>query len=251
VEKRDTKLTVPAIILSAGRGKRLLDKGKFKHKSLIEIDGRALLILSIEKLFMSGFTEVIVVIGDEAESVATAVRDSFGDQVRIIENKEFASFGNMASLMKGIELVETGCVVLDADIIYEIRALELLNGLISRNGFITTKPSGSGDEVFVKSLQNNVVEIAKSPTKFHRQEMSEYIGLLSLSSDLVTYLKTKNYQDFGLIDYETIINSSLLTEFEFLECYGPNLVWAEVDSDLDLKKLMNWPKDRTSKVIEK
>jgi choline kinase len=240
---------VPAIILAAGRGNRLLDKVGFKHKCLIEIENRALIILSIEKLFISGFTEVIVVIGDEAESVASAIRYSFGDRVRLIENKEFASFGNMVSLMKGIELIKTGCVVLDADIIYEIRALDLLSGLISRNGFITTEPSGSGDEVFVKSLQKIVVEITKSPTKFLRQEMSEYIGLLSLSSDLVTYLKTKNYQDFGSIDYETIINSSLLTEFEFFECFGPNLIWAEVDSDLDLKKLMNWPKDRTSEVI--
>jgi choline kinase len=245
----ETQLTVPAIILAAGRGNRLLNKGEYKHKSLIKFENRALIILSIEKLLMSGFTEVIVVIGDEAESVASAVRNSFGDRVILIENEEFASFGNMVSLMKGIELIKTGCVVLDADIIYETRALVLLNGLINRNGFITTEPSGSGDEVFVKSLEKIVVEITKSPTKFRQQEMSEYIGLLSLSSDLVAYLKTKNYQDFGSIDYESIINSRLLTEFEFFECFGPDLIWAEVDSDQDLKKLMNWSKDRISKVI--
>ena len=247
------KLEGTAIILAAGLGKRLLGKAhldkKILHKCLISVGGVTLLNTSISKLLSIGFPQVIVVTGYEASAVVDSVRQNFKEsEVRFVQNHEFYEFGNMLTLLKGIENVDSNCVVLDADIIYEMKAVKLIAEHLGSNGFITTNVSGSGDEVFVKSSNEVVSEISKFPTIPPSEGLSEYVGILALSQSALSHLKKLRPKDCGSLDYESYINANLLSSFTFREFYLPDLVWTEIDTEMDFSKLRSWSSDKLEKV---
>lgn len=244
-------MNIPVIILAAGQGKRFQSKEQIRHKSLIEINGRALIIVSIEKLLLSGFKEIIVVLGYEAEAVAEVVTKKFGNRIKFILNNEYASCGSLVSVIKGIENIETNCLVLDADIIYEGRALTTIEKHIGENGFITTYPSGNGDEVFVESTDTIVSLMAKKTTGRHLKNSSEYIGIMLLSNKLVNFLRTAVSKDHHALDYEAYINYELISKFHFREYYIEDLIWTEVDTISDLNRLRKWPIEVIDKLISK
>lgn len=251
--KLPEKLEGTAIILAAGLGKRLLGKAnldeKILHKCLISVGGVTLLNTSISKLLSIGFPQVIVVTGYEAGAVVDSVRKTFKDsEVQFVKNHEFYEFGNMLTLLKGIENVDSNCVVLDADIIYEMKAVKLIADHLGANGFITTNVSGSGDEVFVNSSNEVVSEISKFPKTQPREDSSEYVGILALSRNLLSQLKKLKPNDCGSMDYESYINTNLLNLYTFKEFYIPNLVWTEIDTEMDFSKLKSWSLDKLEKV---
>ena len=242
-----------AVILAAGIGKRLLGKAhldeKILHKCLISVGGNTLLNTSISKLLSIGFPQVIVVTGHEAGAVVESVRRKFKDsEVKFIQNYEYNEFGNMYTLLKGLESVETNCVVLDADIIYETKALKLIAEHIGSSGFITTNKSGSGDEVFVISSDDVVSEISKIPTSQPREGLSEYVGIFALSQSSLSYLKKLKPKDCGSMDYESYINANLLSSYTFREFYIHDLVWTEIDTEMDFSKLRSWSLEKLEKV---
>jgi choline kinase len=247
------KIEGAAIILAAGLGKRLLGKAnldeKILHKCLINVGEVTLLNISISKLLSIGFPQIIVVTGYESEAVVESVRKKFQDsEVRFVQNHEYKEFGNMFTLLKGIESIDTNCVVLDADIIYERKAVKFIAEYLGFNGFVTTNKSGSGDEVFVNSSDEVVSEISKFPTNPTREVLSEYVGILTLSQSVLSHLKRLNPKDCGSIDYESYINFNLLNSYTFREFYIPDLVWTEIDTEMDFSKLRSWSLDKLEKV---
>ena len=245
-----------AIIIAAGRGSRLLKNedsaNPVAHKSLIEVEGCTLLNTSIHKLLLLGFSEIIVVIGHRAESVVASVNKEFiNNEVRFVENKDYMNYGNMVSILKGIQDVDNDCLILDADIIYEMKALSLILEAIDFNGFITTRKSGSGDEVLVESWNNTVTEITKFPKHSLIDGMSEYIGITAFNRKVLSHLRNLNAEDCGAIDYESYIDANLLRLFSFQELYLPDLVWIEVDSEADLQRLRSWSLNNLKRVTLK
>lgn len=66
---------VYAMILAAGLGTRLGTVTQNKPKALVELNGKSLLLLVIEKLVNSGFTNIIINVHHYAEQVVAALSD--------------------------------------------------------------------------------------------------------------------------------------------------------------------------------
>ena len=130
-------------------------------------------------------------------------------------------------------------------------ALKLIAEHIGSNGFITTNISGSGDEVFVISSDEVVSEISKIPTSQPREGLSEYVGILALSQSALSHLKKLRPKDCGSLDYESYISANLLSYYTFREFYLPDLVWTEIDTEMDFSKLRSWSLDKLEKVTLK
>lgn len=120
------KKTMKVILLLAGRGRRLGELTKNRHKSLLELLGRPLLGLLVEGFVSCGLREFVPVLGYDKENVLEYIRDNFRKEINLtpVYNPRFEETNNLYSLwcarkiLSGDEfLVCNGDLVLDKSII--------------------------------------------------------------------------------------------------------------------------------------
>jgi choline kinase len=102
-----------AIILAAGRGSRLRPYTDDRPKCLIEIDGRTLIERQIESLADCGVSEVVAVVGYQADLVRRVV----GGRVRYIENSRYRDTNSLYSLWLAAEDLRDGALVINSDVL--------------------------------------------------------------------------------------------------------------------------------------
>src|SRR5579883_1386263 len=95
-----------AVILAAGRGRRLAGHGDMP-KGLLACDGdRPLLTLSLAALSAAGIGEVIIVTGHRAELLESRLGPAQGRvQLRYCRNDAYATSGSMGSLLSAAAAV--------------------------------------------------------------------------------------------------------------------------------------------------
>lgn len=91
-----------ALIVAAGKGKRLRPFTSKTPKPLIEVGGVSLIQRSIGALNARGITEITVVVG----YLEKRVREALEDSVNYVVNSEFADTNNMMSLYLGREAMQ-------------------------------------------------------------------------------------------------------------------------------------------------
>ncbi|MBM3846637.1 MAG: phosphocholine cytidylyltransferase family protein, partial [Verrucomicrobia bacterium] len=119
-----------ALILAAGRGSRMRSLTAHKPKCLVELAGRPLLEWQFAALRTAGVTEVAVVRGYRAESLA-------GPGYTLLENPRWAQTNMVSSLLCADAWLRDGeCVVSYSDIVYHPNVVQTLTG--SREGLSLT-----------------------------------------------------------------------------------------------------------------
>ena len=236
-----------AIILAAGQGKRLNGFNDTRHKSQLKIGTQTFLDLSIKKLLAVGIKQIVVVVGYESQFIKQNLDEEIISKIKFVENSEYASSGNLISLIKGLQETNGPCLFLDADIIYESKILKNLLEAVDRNRFVTSKPCGSGDEVFVNSASGTVVEISKIP-KTNLTNASEYIGITAITEEVAQYLRELDLIGLDNYDYESYINENILKKFKFEDFFVPNSVWSEVDKAEDWIRIQAWDEQTISRI---
>lgn len=88
---------VGAILLAAGAGERM----GHRPKSLLELDGEALIRRQIAALIGAGVTELVVVLGHHGERIARAIQ---GCPVTVVHNPQPES-GQVSSLRLGLQVL--------------------------------------------------------------------------------------------------------------------------------------------------
>lgn len=96
-----------AIILVAGTGTRMGALTERQHKSLLEVDGRPLLVRLVDDLTAVGVTEVVLATGHRADEVVRCVRQAFPTLVvHEAHNPRYATTNNIVSLQLALEQAE-------------------------------------------------------------------------------------------------------------------------------------------------
>lgn len=103
---------LPVIYLAAGRGSRLADLTADRPKALIEAGGRTLADRAFEYLRAAGFERIVAVTGHTAEKL-----EHHG--VETLFNDRWENENNVVSLWKAREIVATGCVIVNCDLLFE------------------------------------------------------------------------------------------------------------------------------------
>jgi choline kinase len=149
-----------AIILAAGRGKRLDSIRGDDPKCLIKIGGISLIERQLHALRIVGLHDIVVVVGFGADHV----RQQCGPEITYIENERHDHTNSLFSLWLTRHLLSEGFVVLNADVLFHTQMLvDLIFAqredalLISYQGFEIR----SDEEMKVKVRQNQVVDISK------------------------------------------------------------------------------------------
>lgn len=110
------------IILAAGKGSRLNGTAGDKPKCLVEAGGITLLERQIRTLNRAGISDVVVVVGCQADRVRSAT----GSSVTYVENSRFAETNSLYSLWTARALLYEGFVVLNCDVLFHPALLDAL-----------------------------------------------------------------------------------------------------------------------------
>lgn len=115
-----------AIILNAGRGKRLKPLTDNTHKSLLTINNKSILEHQIDTLKQIGVRRVIMVTGYRAKQLEAAARQMQGIEWKFVNNPEFETTENIVSFYLAVPYLKEETYVMMGDIMFEVSILQSL-----------------------------------------------------------------------------------------------------------------------------
>ena len=232
-----------AVILSAGIGARLSTEKSSLPKGLLEIGGKPLLEYSLEALIQNGIKDVILVVGFQHEKIKNRFGSRYrGLKIDYVFNEKYANSGSMYSFAMVQDVIEDEILLLESDLLYEPRALNILLNVDYKNCILVTALSSSGDEVYI--CTNQMQEITalgkKIPHKHKKNTIGELGGLSRFEGNFLDLVFKKSQKDIvdGKLNYhyeECVFETSKSTE-PVSVVFVDDLVWFEIDTEKDLKK---------------
>jgi choline kinase len=231
------KYITQAIILAAGMGVRLKELNRGVPKGFISLgDDKPIIEHSIDALLACGIKNIIIVTGFMDQHYEK-LRSRY-PQIKTVRNEKYSETGTMYSLWCARNLVNTDFILLESDLIYEIRAIKELLESTSENSILISGKTDAGDEVYVGVEDNWVKQISKNRNALS-SIVGEFIGVSKLSYDF--YLKLIRIAEEGF-------DSNLLISYD-MDCFVTiadknnlgflkieNLLWAEIDDVSQLNK---------------
>ena len=233
-----------AVILAAGRGTRLAGAGLDVPKGLVDVGGEALVSRSARLLASRGITDVLLITGHQSELYDAFAAARSG--VRCIYNRNFDVMGSLESLRCALEAVTSPFLLLDSDILYESRGLDVLLEQSAANAVLVSDLTGSGDEYYawadngqrIRYLSKSLAEQAGPPA-------GEHVGILKVGETLRNALLAKapaRLLERPMDPYESLL-IELLPEHPVKNAYVPDLLWSEIDNAamLETARCVTWP----------
>ncbi|MBT8386293.1 MAG: aminotransferase class V-fold PLP-dependent enzyme, partial [Ignavibacteria bacterium] len=224
-----------AVILAAGVGSRLKGTIEEKPKGFMQFGNKSIIEESIAKLIGIGITKIVIVTGYRSEYY-----DKLKEKylfVVTIKNQQFENTGSMYSLFTAKELIENDFLLLESDLIYEYKALQVTQNSAFSNCILLSGSTNSGDEVYVGIQENKIVNLSKSPGEI-KKFGGELVGISKISYDLYQAMINKAEKQFSKnqqYQYEdclTDLSSLKEINYELVE----DLAWIEIDDKNHFKK---------------
>lgn len=243
----DRQKSVNAIILAAGVGKRLGDvNGERLPKCLLEIEGKSLLERHLELLAEAGIEKVVLVLGYESQRIQSAIESMPSKpKLEIIQNPDFTD-GSIVSLWAAKDFLSSGSDVLlmDADVLYDLRMLERLTTTPHPNCFLLDRDFEPGAEpVKLCVAEGELVEFRKLvPEELAFDFQGESVGFFRFSSDAAEHLAdiVQSYIDQGRRNepheeaIRDFLHESPAGYFNYEDVTG--LPWIEIDFPEDVER---------------
>ncbi|ADE14459.1 conserved hypothetical protein [Nitrosococcus halophilus Nc 4] len=236
-----------ALILAAGRGKRLADSHDHP-KCLLEFEGQSLLERHLLILTQLGVQDIAIAVGYKAEQVEQALDTLiFLPRPQTVCNADFNQ-GSIVSLWTLRDQLRAGgeIFLMDADVLYDYRLGQRLLQSPHRNCFLLDRHLEPGEEPVKLCLRNGVlVEFRKQvPTGLRYDIIGESVGFFRFSEEVAHRLadRCQDYMDQSRHEapHEEAIRDLLL---ETPERFGvediTGLPWIEIDFPEDIHQAQN------------
>lgn len=240
-------MTADAVILAAGMGTRLRSVTDDRPKGLIEFGGESLVGRSVRLLRGRGVERITLVAGYRAERYRAFAEGR--PDVRVLVNDAFDGTGTMASLAVAIrDARDRPMLVLESDIVYEQRAIEIILAADAPDATLVSGPTGAGDEVWVEAPGGLLRAMNKC-----RGELSsasgEFVGITRLSPAgagemLAAFDRFVDRHGHGRMDYETGALVEVAQARPVVALLVPDLCWGEIDDESQYERVARlvWPR---------
>jgi len=228
---------VKAIVLAAGRGKRLRPLTNSIPKPLVKLGGKALIDHILDALSSLDVDEVVVVGGYLAEKLGRHI-EAWGEWVHFVENERFES-GNLLSLMAAFDQVEGDILLMNSDHIYP---LELLSRFTDETPEEIRIACDSDRELKVDDMKvlldddGRLKEIGKEL----REYSVGYIGMTFVAASKIPRYKQivcETHQNLGDdADVEAVLRRLAVSGNPPVAVDLSGFVWFEVDTMEELEE---------------
>ena len=249
-----------ALIIAAGKGKRLGSYTKDLPKTLLPVAGKPIIDHQLDALAANGITDIAIVKGYLADTIQ---RDAIGT---IFINDDYENNNILASMMYAAEFLDDDVIVSYSDIIY---SKDVVATLMGANHAITavvdtdwrgryTDRQDHPESEAEKALFDSETAVASEFGKVidaSPENIGEFIGLYKLSGDGAkifrdAYIKARSEFDGKPFVHAKVFSSAYITDlFNFLiesgalvHCAFIQKGWWEIDTEEDLLGAQEWLK---------
>ena len=247
--EEETKImsSLTALVLAAGYGSRIADVTT-DPKSLLTVNEKSLMDWHFESLAAVGIKDVVVVTGykrEVLEKYLDKFKSNFNLQYAV--NDDYKVKGNTFSLFFGLEKVESGFLLFDADLIYETKILRSFVEDIGANQILVGESSIDDIECAKAMVDKDgyvrmtIDKRAVSPAERDQYKFAgEAIGILKFSKayrdDMFKECK-KFLADENNIskNWEHVMNEFLFTHDMTIHQAVSNK-WVEIDNREDYER---------------
>jgi len=111
---------VSAVITAAGKNRRMIDDLKLRgleinHKLLMDLQGKSVIVHTIENVLKSGVNNCVVVLGHYSDEITVVLKNFPDNKVKIINNHD-PNVELSQTLLNGVQNLESGlCLCVAAD----------------------------------------------------------------------------------------------------------------------------------------
>jgi len=233
-----------AIILAAGLGARLRDLFPDLPKPLLPIGGRPLLAHSIEALRSRGVQRILLVVGYRAELLRAFAAGQ--PDLEPVENVEYATTGSMASLAVALRRLDEDVLLVEGDLAYEPRALDVVLGHDAPDVLLASGPTGAGDEIWLECEDGRLCAGSKDRAAL-RWIDGEMVGISRISRPLARAM-LELYGELRASGrpgaaYEVDTLMRCARRHPVAVPIVPDLLWGEIDFDAQHRRIVDqvWP----------
>lgn len=224
-----------AVIMAAGLGSRFGHRTELIPKGFVEVNGKSMILRSLEALYRCGIKRVIIGTGYHKEFYdALAAKDN---RIECCFSPMFATTNSMWTLMNCADVIGSeDFILLESDLVFEDKALTSLIEDNHPDILLAAGETKFQDQYFVEYDTNG--NLVNCSTK--REELKvcgEFVGIHKLSSkfyktlcscyDTIKNEKPKYGYEYGLLDISKQIPLYVLKI--------DNLKWYEIDDEADLR----------------
>ena len=226
-----------AVILAAGLGTRLKAVAGSIPKAFLEIEGNTLISMSLDKLSEVGIKKILI--GTGYQHTCFEKLSLSYPQVTCYLNPEYSNSGSMCTLYKAGQFVDSGFLLLESDLLYDISGLHILLESRYDDVILASGQTNAGDEVFIEH-DNNMCLVNMSKNVAHlKQTNTELVGINKISADAFN-LMCKYFEELGQLelDYE----NALVEAARHKKIYVHKIedyAWCEVDTQEHWKRAVN------------
>ena len=239
------------IIIAAGTGIRLGEKGSKLPKALLEVNNQTILSRQISILKKIGVSEIVVITGPYAEKFPSI-------DITYVNDRDYNEHDVLGSLLVAKDYIQDDLVITYSDILFDEIVLEQIIQQKCDIGIAInmdwkrayegriSHPLSEAENVLLDD-NKNILKIQKN-IKSHEESVGEFLGLVKLSSngakiiaDKFEYLLTNHKGKFHdaislkkayITDFiQELINSKIIVTPIFIS--GK---WCEIDTNQDLER---------------
>jgi len=227
-----------AIILAAGMGVRLKERGRLTPKGCISLGGKSIVEESVLRLLAVGIERIVIVTGHLAEQFEP-LRERYRQTVQLVHNPHFADSGTIYSLYCARHCVDEDFLLLESDIVYERRALTTCLESPSDNVVLLSGFSNTSDECFVETLRGHLVAISKNRESLGSDVHGEMVGICKISRSLFAMMLDSFAQRFRTTRHLNYEMDWLVSAARHVSISCPvveDLMWCEIDDETHLAR---------------
>ena len=238
-----------AAILAAGMGTRLRGELNGRPKGFLELGDRPIVEESVQRLSDAGIERIVIVTGFGAKHYEHLV-SQYPNLIETVHNAEYENSGSMYSLFCARQqLEEEPFLLLESDLIFEPRAIDVIIGLDQPDAILLSGPTGAGDEVYVESQDGMLVSMSKYRETLGPGIAGELVGISKISRELFSLMLNiaqNKFKQSLQFDYETDCLVAAARNWAIACPVINGLVWAEIDDAAHLERALRdiYPKLR-------
>jgi len=224
-----------ALIIAAGRGKRIDDLAKSKPKPLLPLLGLTLIERVILTSKQAGIDEFLIVIGYGGKKIKEKLGEGskYGVRIEYVENDEWER-GNGISVLKARELIKENFILLMSDHLFDASIIKKLQKAKANNGcvlVIDRKPREHIDleeATLVKIKNGRIVNVGKGLDKYDGVDCGIFLCSPSIFKALEESISKGDESLSGGI--KILANKGKMKYMETKE------FWIDIDNKDDYKK---------------
>lgn len=232
IHRYSHKKVKQAVILAAGE-KKVFEK----PVSFLELEDGKIIDRFINILNLNGIEKIVIVTGYKSKYFEEYIKNK--NNIVLISNDKYKWTGTMHSLAQVKGIIDDDFILLENDMIFEERAIELILKDKNRDCMLITSESGSGDEALVEIRDNFVYKMSKDIHQLNKID-GEMIGISKISYEVFNkMLDLFKHNKNPYLNYEYAL-MDIARDYKIGYIKPDDLVWTEIDCQAHYERAMKY-----------